>query len=97
MIVVSADNVDATRAGAIRRGVERGALVAKATALVRDLVNEPAGAPRAYTLKSPWKSDAAKPAMTVTAGQAREFQLQPFEVAVWDAAPEIVSQTEPKK
>lgn len=45
----------------------------------------PAGAPQAYTLKSPWKSDAAKPALAVTAGQAQEIQLQPFEVAVWDA------------
>lgn len=41
-IVVSADNVDATRADAIRRGAERGDLVAKAAAFARDLVNEPA-------------------------------------------------------
>jgi hypothetical protein len=47
----------------------------------------PAGAPRAYTLKSPWKSDAAKPPVTVTTGQPHEFQLQPFEIAVWDATP----------
>jgi hypothetical protein len=47
----------------------------------------PAGAPRQYTLKSPWKEDAAKPAITVTAGQPRQFKLQPFEVLVWDATP----------
>ncbi|MCX7824554.1 MAG: enterotoxin [Verrucomicrobiae bacterium] len=47
----------------------------------------PAGAPRRYTLKSPWKEDAAKPAITVTAGQPCQFKLQPFEVLVWDALP----------
>jgi hypothetical protein len=47
----------------------------------------PAGAIQTYTLKSPWKSDAAKPAMTVTVGQPHEIQLGPFEVAVWDASP----------
>ena len=70
---------------------------ASVTLDVAQLFELPAGAPRAYTLKSPWKSDAAKPAMTVTAGQTREFQLQPFEVAVWDAAPGTASPTETKK
>ncbi len=45
----------------------------------------PAGAPRKYALKSPWKSDTAKPTITVTAGQPHEFQLQPLEIAVWNA------------
>lgn len=44
----------------------------------------PAGAPRRYVLKSPWKSDAAKPPVTVSTAQPHEFRLQPFEVAVWD-------------
>jgi hypothetical protein len=47
----------------------------------------PAIAPRQFALKSPWKEDAAKPAITVTAGQPYRFQLQPFEVLVWDATP----------
>jgi len=47
----------------------------------------PAGAPRHYSVKSPWKDDAAKPAITVTAGQPYPFKLQPFEVLVWDATP----------
>jgi hypothetical protein len=45
----------------------------------------PAGAPQKYTLKSPWAADAAKPAISVQAGRPQRFQLQPFEVLVWDA------------
>jgi hypothetical protein len=45
----------------------------------------PAGAARQYTLKSPWKEDAAKAEITVKAGVPHQFKLQPFEVRVWDA------------
>ena len=41
-ITVSADNVDASRSDAVRRGAERGAIVAQSVAFVRNLVNEPA-------------------------------------------------------
>ena len=41
-IVLSPDNTDATRAEALRHGLQRGQLVAAGTGLARDLVNEPA-------------------------------------------------------
>ena len=47
----------------------------------------PAGAPQKYILKSPWAEDAAQPAVTVEAGRPRTFQLEPFDVLVWDAIP----------
>jgi hypothetical protein len=48
----------------------------------------PGGAARAYRARSPWKSDADKPAILLRAGEAHEFKLQPFEVVVLDATPE---------
>jgi leucyl aminopeptidase len=42
-LVASADNVDAARLEAIKRGVQRGEQVAAGVALARDLINEPAG------------------------------------------------------
>jgi hypothetical protein len=45
----------------------------------------PSEAPQKYVLKSPWVADAAKPAITVSAGRPHPFELQPFEVLVWDA------------
>jgi len=47
----------------------------------------PAGAPRSYSLRSPWKEDAALPAIHVTAGRPHAFSLKPFEVLVLDAVP----------
>lgn len=47
----------------------------------------PEGAPQSYSLRSPWKSDEAKPALTLTAGRPHVFRLQPFEVLVLDARP----------
>ncbi|MCX7824185.1 MAG: enterotoxin [Verrucomicrobiae bacterium] len=47
----------------------------------------PPGAPRAYVLRSPWKSEASRPALTLTAGQPHTIKLQPFEVLVFDAFP----------
>lgn len=44
----------------------------------------PAGAAQKYVLRSPWAADAAKPAVTVSAGRPHSFKLQPFEVLVWD-------------
>ena len=42
-IVATPDNVDPSRIDALKRGVQRGALVAGGVALARDLINEPAG------------------------------------------------------
>jgi hypothetical protein len=48
----------------------------------------PPGAPRSYTLKSPWKSDAlSSEAIVLEAGREHTFSLKPFEVRVWDAVP----------
>jgi len=46
----------------------------------------PPGAPQQYRLQSPWKS---RPAVerTVRAGQPETFQLAPFEVLMFEAAP----------
>jgi hypothetical protein len=48
----------------------------------------PSGAPTRYTLKSPWKGDAAKPAIEVTAGKPHPFTLAPFEALVFEAVPQ---------
>ncbi len=45
----------------------------------------PEGARPRYMLKSPWKEDAGKPAILLSAGAAHTFELQPFEVLVYDA------------
>lgn len=47
----------------------------------------PTGAAREYSLKSPWKSDADKAAVRVVAGKEHTFELEPFEVLVFDARP----------
>ena len=48
----------------------------------------PQGAARVYRARSPWKADAARPAIMLRAGEAHTFMLQPFEVLVLDATPE---------
>lgn len=47
----------------------------------------PAGAATKYTLKSPWKEEAGRGAIRLTAGQQHKFQLQPFETLVFEAVP----------
>jgi hypothetical protein len=47
----------------------------------------PQGAAQKYTLKSPWKDDAATESITLLAGEERSFELKPFEVLVFDATP----------
>lgn len=47
----------------------------------------PEGSPQKYRLKSPWKEDAGKPAIEVTAGREHRFELEPFGVLVFDASP----------
>jgi hypothetical protein len=49
-----------------------------------DVFELPAGAAQTYTAKSPWKSDAAGPAMDLNAQAAHEFRLKPFEVLTLD-------------
>jgi hypothetical protein len=47
----------------------------------------PAGAATRFTAHSPWKDDAAKPSIALTAGKAEEFRLAPFEVLALEAIP----------
>jgi hypothetical protein len=47
----------------------------------------PEGAARQYELKSPWKEDADKAPLPVTAGRTHTFELQPFEVLCFEAMP----------
>lgn len=48
----------------------------------------PQGAAGTYSLKSPWKDDAARPAIALSAGKEHVFELKPFEVLVFDATPQ---------
>ena len=47
----------------------------------------PEGAPQKYSLSSPWQEDAGKNAVVLSAGKEHTFELQPFEVLVFDATP----------
>jgi len=47
----------------------------------------PSGAAKKYSLKSPWKEDAGSEAIVLSAGKKHTFELKPFEVLVFDAAP----------
>jgi hypothetical protein len=47
----------------------------------------PKGAVKKYSLSSPWKKDADKAAITLAAGKEHTFELEPFEVLVFDATP----------
>lgn len=48
----------------------------------------PGGAAQKFQLKSPWHADASGPAIAVRAGEAKTFELAPFEVLVFDATPQ---------
>ena len=57
------------------------------TIKLADVFELPQGAPQRYTLKSPWKSDAALPATTVNVHAEYSLKLAPFEVRVVEASP----------
>jgi hypothetical protein len=42
----------------------------------------------AYSLKSPWKKDQANPPLRLAAGNSHTFNLKPFEILTFEAAPE---------
>jgi len=44
----------------------------------------PTGAPRSYTAHSPWRKDAAQPAISLAAGRPHNFTLDPFQVLTLD-------------
>jgi hypothetical protein len=54
---------------------------------VEEAFELPSSAPRSYALRSPWKEDAAQPAVTLSAGRKHTFELEPFEMLVFDAQP----------
>ena len=47
----------------------------------------PPKAPHRYRAASPWKSDAAKPALALEAGKPQEFRLAPFQVVNLECTP----------
>ncbi|OHB73036.1 MAG: hypothetical protein A2Z25_06600 [Planctomycetes bacterium RBG_16_55_9] len=47
----------------------------------------PEGAAQRYSLKSPWKVDADKASLVLSAGDNHTFDLEPFEVLVFNATP----------
>jgi len=47
----------------------------------------PKVAARMYSLKSPWKKDADKAVIVLSAGKEHTFELRPFAVLVFDATP----------
>jgi hypothetical protein len=56
----------------------------------------PAGAPRTYRARSPWKADADQPALTLRAGTRHEFALRPFEVLTYDLVPAEAGAAKPR-
>jgi len=52
-------------------------------------VQVPKGAPQKYSLKSPWKKDADRAPIILSAGKEHTFELKPFEVLVFDATPAL--------
>ena len=57
------------------------------TADVAKIFELPADAPRAYTARSPWRSEAEKQAVHLVAGQPHVIHLEPFQVLTLEAAP----------
>ncbi|MBN2315209.1 MAG: hypothetical protein JXM79_14865 [Sedimentisphaerales bacterium] len=47
----------------------------------------PKGAAQKYSLKSPWKQDSDKTAIILSVDESHTFELEPFEVLVFDALP----------
>ena len=45
----------------------------------------PPGAPQRYVLKSPWKDESGRTTIEIEAGKPHFFQLEPFQVLVWEA------------
>jgi hypothetical protein len=47
----------------------------------------PSYARQKYILKSPWQEEIDQPSFVVEAGKKHIFQLQPFDIRVWEATP----------
>jgi hypothetical protein len=57
------------------------------TASLQTLLELPPHAARSYAARSPWKSDSAKPALTIPAQKPCAFHLQPFQVLTLELVP----------
>ncbi len=57
------------------------------TASLQSLLELPAHSARAYTARSPWKADSAKPALSIPAQKSYAFHLQPFQVLTLELVP----------
>jgi hypothetical protein len=55
---------------------------------LRDALELPPGAAQNYSARSPWKSDASRPAIELYAQSVNDFQLAPFEVLTLELTPE---------
>lgn len=56
----------------------------------------PAGAPRAYMLRSPWAADAQRERIGVQAGKPWTIELKPFEVLTFEADP-VTAEAGPRR
>jgi hypothetical protein len=57
------------------------------TATLSTLLELPAKAARAYAARSPWKTDSAKPPVTIRVQEPHTFHLLPFQVLTLELAP----------
>ncbi|HET6168915.1 MAG TPA: enterotoxin, partial [Terracidiphilus sp.] len=54
---------------------------------LQDALELPMGAATSYTGRSPWKSDAGRPALALNARVPHTIHLEPFEVLTLDLTP----------
>jgi hypothetical protein len=57
------------------------------TASLAVLLELPAGVTADFVASSPWKSDSARPALTLPAQEQHRFHLEPFQVLTLELAP----------
>ena len=55
---------------------------------LQDALELPPGSAQAYTAHSPWRDDAAQPALRLNAQQPHSFELAPFQVLTLDLKPQ---------
>jgi len=59
----------------------------KTTIDIGEVFELPTGAAQKYYLKSPWTEDTGRAVIVLSAGKKYTFELEPFEVLVFDATP----------
>jgi hypothetical protein len=58
---------------------------------LRDALELPPGAARAYKATSPWKENAGRSPLTLSEDESHQFELAPFEVLTLDLQPEVMT------